>query len=241
LWWTLIDDTTNLREINLECAIAETPAVAGYKLYVALDNAFTNMVPGYPVTLDNVLCYTITGLSSNTTYYYRVREYDDEGESIDSNTIEVTLLSEPIAPVWTNFGSFYVEEGGLYTFTVYSSSANATLLDQWVFTTNDNFYNEINNISPPELSDGPFNTAIRVRSLYNEEVDSLYSPQASPAYNSTAWLSSNHIKASGKFNYEIRDSEGEVGITFDDGLSIEYWQIGGSSKFFASWDYRETI
>jgi len=79
-----------------------------------------------------------------------------------------------------------------------------------------------------------------VRSLYNEELDSLDSPQASPAYNSTSWLSSNNIKASGKFNYEIRDSEGKVGITFADGLSIEYWQIGGNSKFFASWDYCES-
>ena len=142
-----------------------------------------------------------------------------------------------IKPTWSNFGSFYIKEGGLYTFTVYSCNANTTLLDQWFFTTNDNLDNVADYAS--DLSDGPFNTAIRVRSLYNEEVDSLNSPQASPAHNSTSWLSSNNIKASGKFNYEIRDSEGEIGITFTDGLSIEYWQIGGSSKFFASFDYRE--
>jgi len=238
LLWTLNDDTTNLRKINLECTSIETQAVAGYKLYVARDNGFSDMVSGYPVTLDNVLCYTVTGLVPNTTYYYRVIKYNDEGNSNYSNIIEITTL-EQIIPTWTNFGSFYIEEGGLYTFTVYSPSDNTSILDQWVFTTSNNFDSVAAYVSPPELSKGPFNTAIRARSLYNEEVDSLDLPQASPAHSSTAWLSSNDIKASGKFNYEIRDSEGEVGITFNDGLSIEYWQIGGNSKFFASWDYRE--
>ena len=64
----------------------------GYKLDVSLDNDFTDMVSGYPVTLDNVLFYDVTGLTDDTTYYYRVREYDNDDESDNSNIIEVKLL-----------------------------------------------------------------------------------------------------------------------------------------------------
>ena len=63
----------------------------GYILDVALDNSFTDMVSGYPVTLDNVLFYDVTGLTYNTTYYYRVREYNNGIEGYNSNIIEITL------------------------------------------------------------------------------------------------------------------------------------------------------
>ena len=91
---------------------------------------------------------------------------------------------------------------------------------------------------PLPVSESPFNTAVRLRTLSGSSLDNLASP-SSGSSSVTAWLSSNQILASGKFNYEIRESNvnNESGVTFDDGLSIEYWQIGGNTDFFASWDY----
>ena len=67
----------------------ETEAV-GYYLDVATDAAFTTMVTGYDgLDVGNILEYEVTGLDSFTTYYYRIRCYDDTAESDNSNTITV--------------------------------------------------------------------------------------------------------------------------------------------------------
>ena len=42
--------------------------------------------------------YANTGLSANTTYYYRVRAYNAEGNSAYSNTASARTLSAPSAP-----------------------------------------------------------------------------------------------------------------------------------------------
>ena len=118
-------------------------------------------------------------------------------------------------------------------------------MDQWHFTTDTTLEASLNRqgnagySTPLPLSPAPFNTAVRLRSLFARKLDNLENPQASNVQNVTAWLPSSSIRASGKFNYEIIESDeyGISGVTFSDGLSIEYWQIGGSSNHFATWDY----
>jgi len=161
--------------------------------------------------------------------------FDDD----ETDLRRMTLPGFRAGPQWSRFGSFFLEEGGLHTFTVYLADVNTTILDQWMFTQNAGIDSELANDNywlPQPSSKGPFNTAVRLRSLYGGEIDDLLDPQASPSEQAWAWLNSQIINASGKFNYEIRDANGN-GVTFYDGLSIEYWQIGGSSKHFASWDY----
>jgi len=73
-------------------------AASGYALDVATDNLFTNILAGYnDLNVGNVTTYSVTGLSSGTTYYYRTRSYNVSGVSSNSNVI--TILTSPAAPV----------------------------------------------------------------------------------------------------------------------------------------------
>jgi hypothetical protein len=65
----------------------------GYTLDVATNNSFTNYVTGYHnLDVGNTLSHSVTGLSTSTTYYYRVRAYNGNGTSGNSNVVSVTTL-----------------------------------------------------------------------------------------------------------------------------------------------------
>lgn len=148
-------------------------------------------------------------------------------------------------PKWTRFGTIFIDEGGIYSFIVYLQVNALTLLDQWYFTKNNNLSEDLGTSGlslPLPLSEGPFNTVVRLRSLTEGQIVNLtdnedpYGPYY-PTINVASWLPSTNILASGKFNYEIRDNSVTSGVNFTNGLSIEYWQIGGSNQHFAAWDY----
>ncbi len=143
-------------------------------------------------------------------------------------------------PRWTKFGSIFIDGGTTHTFTVYLKNINTTILDQWLFTTNKNLSSDLNfedgYATPLPLSQGPFNTAVRLRDLAGGERDSLENPNSGGA-SVTSWLSSEVITASSKFNYQIQDNINTTGIAFNGGLSLEYWQIGGGPRNFAAWDF----
>ncbi|MEI7423307.1 MAG: fibronectin type III domain-containing protein, partial [Prolixibacteraceae bacterium] len=63
----------------------------GYLLDVATDTGFKAFVSGYSGTnAGNTANYSVTGLTANTTYYYRVRAFNACGTGIGSGTIAVT-------------------------------------------------------------------------------------------------------------------------------------------------------
>ena len=71
-----------------------------YYLDVATDNVFGSFVSGYNnLDVGNVTTYGVSSLSANTTYYYRVRGFNSNGTSINSNTI--TVLTAPSTPTAT--------------------------------------------------------------------------------------------------------------------------------------------
>jgi hypothetical protein len=66
------------------------PGATGYQLDVATDPTFVTYVPGYQdLDVGNTTSRNITGLTSNTNYYYRLRAYNGNGTSPNSNVIHV--------------------------------------------------------------------------------------------------------------------------------------------------------
>ena len=72
----------------------------GYYLDVSTSSSFTSFVAGFNnKDVSNVITYTVTGLSTSTVYYYRVRAHDAGGTGANSNT--VSALTGPAAPTAT--------------------------------------------------------------------------------------------------------------------------------------------
>ena len=66
----------------------------GYRLDVARDLGFANYVPGYQnLNVGNVTNRNVTGLAPNTNYYYRLRAYNGNSTSPNSNVIQVKTKS----------------------------------------------------------------------------------------------------------------------------------------------------
>jgi phosphodiesterase/alkaline phosphatase D-like protein len=60
----------------------------GYRLDVATDSSFVHYVPGYQnLDVGNTTRRNVSGLATNTFYYYRLRAYNGNGTSPNSNVI----------------------------------------------------------------------------------------------------------------------------------------------------------
>ncbi|KAB2841017.1 MAG: InlB B-repeat-containing protein, partial [Melioribacteraceae bacterium] len=107
-----------------------SPNATSYKLDVATDISFTNILPGFNnLDVGAVNNKKVTGLTAGTAYYYRVRAYHSDGiVSDNSNTVgvitlllfaptslEITFSSEGIVLKWTygtSMKRFYIYRDG---------------------------------------------------------------------------------------------------------------------------------
>ncbi len=77
---------------------------SGYKLDVSSASDFSTFLSGFNgLNVGNVTSYPVPGLNAGIEYFYRVRSYNDAGESSNSNTMNVyTIPSNPAAISATN-------------------------------------------------------------------------------------------------------------------------------------------
>ena len=81
---------TNVTSSGFTAHWSNVNSATGYRLDVSTTSSFTIYINGYQnLDVGNVTSRSVTGLSANTTYYYRVRAYNSGGTSGNSNVIRV--------------------------------------------------------------------------------------------------------------------------------------------------------
>jgi phosphodiesterase/alkaline phosphatase D-like protein len=81
---------TNVTDTSFTANWTSVTGATGYRLDVATNSSFGKYVPGYQnLDVGNTTSRNVTGLTRNTNYYYRVRAYNSNGTSPNSNVIKV--------------------------------------------------------------------------------------------------------------------------------------------------------
>ncbi len=92
---------TNVLQTSFYANWNTSATAIGYRLDVATDIGFTTFLADYnDKDIGNTSTYRVTGLTTRTKYYYRLRAYNLGGSGDNSNVIQVTTISyPPSAPI----------------------------------------------------------------------------------------------------------------------------------------------
>ena len=93
----LADAASNILDTSFTANWEAVDGAMGYCLDVSTDPYFNTYVTGYQnKDVGNVLTEDVTGLTGGVEYYYRVRAYDNNQTSLDSNIVSTTVLTYPL-------------------------------------------------------------------------------------------------------------------------------------------------
>jgi phosphodiesterase/alkaline phosphatase D-like protein len=84
---------TNVTTSGFTAHWSSVTGATSYRLDVSKSSTFSSFVSGYQsLNVGNVTSRNVTGLTTKTTYYYRLRASDSGGTSVNSNVVHVTTL-----------------------------------------------------------------------------------------------------------------------------------------------------
>jgi hypothetical protein len=98
---------------------ASTGSIAGYRVDVAKDSAFTSFVTGYQnLDLGSALTQLVGNLQPATAYYARVRSYDASGDISANSSIALGMTAQVAAPAITSPLSASGQLGTVFAYTI---------------------------------------------------------------------------------------------------------------------------
>jgi hypothetical protein len=81
---------TNVTNSSFTANWSSVSGAIGYRMDVSTKQSFNTYIPGYQdLNVGNSTSYSVTGLNANTNYYYRLRSYNGNGTSPNSNVISI--------------------------------------------------------------------------------------------------------------------------------------------------------
>ena len=99
----LPNSPTNITQTSFQANWQTIPEATSYTLLVALNNTFTNILPGYNnLNVGNVTSRVVSGLNCNTNYYYRVQAVNSCGSSPAVTSEQIATTSACSCPTQTN-------------------------------------------------------------------------------------------------------------------------------------------
>ncbi len=139
---------------------SSSSGVTDYRLDVSTSSDFSTFVSGYEnLSVGTGTSTSVSGLSAETTYYYRVRAVGPGGTSVNSNTINLTTASEVLPPDATNSTISANPTSGIEANGVDSSTLTITVRDSenTVLGAGEDVFFEITS-GTGTLSSGPWST-----------------------------------------------------------------------------------
>ena len=137
---------TSLNTTSFSANWSASIGATSYRLDVATDIGFASFVPGFNnLNVLNVVTFSVTGLTSNTAYFYRVRAVDANGPSANSNIITTATTFDPATipnlEIWSRADSGVWQDAGRTVpctangDPVYTFDNNGLFVNDWVQAT----------------------------------------------------------------------------------------------------------
>lgn len=140
----IADSATEVSETQFTAQWQSAPDATGYFLDIAEDETFNNYLPGYEnYDVGSDTSHILSGLSSSTDYYYRIRAYNAYDTGAFSNTTSIPLITNLNTTtfnvndikIWTANQNIYInlQKGNLENYKVYLYSLSGQELGNYHF------------------------------------------------------------------------------------------------------------